>query len=160
MVPESTSSWRTSSTGENSEWFADQECTITPEEDAAISLDSDMGIEGSEHEQSMRDERTPKDMVTLVSQQHRSTDIVAVPTLQQVLPTKNDESECATTARFGTSVHEERDTRWSEICQRIKVDRSLDEGRQQQLWGVLERYQDVFAWNKGELGCVLWGSML
>ncbi|CAK9194111.1 unnamed protein product [Sphagnum troendelagicum] len=195
MVPESTSFWRNSSTGENSEWVADQECTITPKEDAAISSDSDTGTEGSEHgevfadlvkqfesedefgedelaklieaegpleilqlmlqeqaddfmneeitegndyadwirwvvdaEQSMRDERTPKDMVTLVSQQHRSTDIAVVPTLQQVMPTRNDESECATTARLGSSVHEERDTRWSEICQRIKVDRNLDEG--------------------------------
>jgi hypothetical protein len=91
-------------------------------------------------EQSMRDERRPKDMVTLVSQQHRSTDTAAVRTLQQVMPTRNDESECTTTARLGSSVQEERDTRWGEICQQIKVDRNLDEGRQQQLWGVLERY--------------------
>jgi len=33
-------------------------------------------------EQSMREERTPKDMVTLVSQQHRSTDTTTVLTLQ------------------------------------------------------------------------------
>ncbi len=84
-------------------------------------------------EQSMRDERTPKNMVTLVSKQHRSTDTAAMLTLQQVMPTKNDESECTTTARLGSSVQEERDTRWGEICQRIKVDRNLDEGRQQQL---------------------------
>ncbi len=49
MVPESTSFWRSSSTGENSEWVTDQECTITPKEDAAISSDSDTGTEGSEH---------------------------------------------------------------------------------------------------------------
>jgi len=48
--------------------------------------------------------------------------------------------------------------RWNEICQRIKVDRNLDEGRQKQLWEVLERYQDVFAWNKGELGCCTVGE--
>jgi hypothetical protein len=29
----------------------------------------------------------------------------------------------------------------------------LDKEKQQQLWKVLECYQDVFAWNKGELGC-------
>ncbi len=28
----------------------------------------------------------------------------------------------------------------------------------QQLWSVLERYQDVFAWNKGELGCYTMGE--
>ncbi len=27
-----------------------------------------------------------------------------------------------------------------------------------QLWGILERYQDVFAWNKGELGCCTIGE--
>jgi hypothetical protein len=34
----------------------------------------------------------------------------------------------------------------------------LDKGRQQQLWEVLERYHDVFAWNKGELGCYTVGE--
>ncbi len=106
----------------------------------------------------MHDERTPKDTVTLTSQQHCSTNTASVPTLQQVIPTRNDESECTTTAQLGSSVHEERDTRWSEICQRIKVDHNLDEGRQQQLWGMLERYKDVFAWNKGELGCYTVGE--
>ncbi len=38
------------------------------------------------------------------------------------------------------------------------MDRNLDKGRQQQLWGMLERYQDVFAWNKGELGCCTIGE--
>jgi hypothetical protein len=225
MVLESTTFWRRSSTGENSEWVADQGCTITPKEDAAFSSDFDASTEGSEHdevfadlvkqfesedefgedelaklieakgpleilqlmlqeqaddfmneeiteggdyvdwirwvadaEQSMRDERTPKNMVTLMSQQHQSTDTAVVRTPQQVMPTKNDESECTTIVRLGSSVQEERDTRWGEICQRIKVDRNLDEGRQQQLWGVLERYQDVFAWNKGELGCCTVGE--
>jgi hypothetical protein len=45
------------------------------------------------------------------------------------------------------------DTRWSEICQKIRIDKHLDKGMEQQLWGVLEQFQDVFAWNKGELGC-------
>jgi len=43
-------------------------------------------------------------------------------------------------------------SRWGEIFQKIRVDQNLDEEKGQQLWGVLERYQDVFAWNKGELG--------
>jgi len=149
MVPESTSIWRSSSNDGKSEWVVDQECTITPKEDAAISSDFDAGTDGSEHgevfadlvkqfesedefgedelarlikaegpleilqlllqeqaddfmneeitegddyadwirwvanaEQSMRDERTSKDVVTLVSQQHRSTDTAVVRTLQ------------------------------------------------------------------------------
>ncbi len=43
-------------------------------------------------------------------------------------------------------------TRWEEICQKIQVDHNLDEEKWQQFWKVLECYQDVFAWNKGELG--------
>jgi len=49
-------------------------------------------------------------------------------------------------------------TRWKEICQKIRVDHSLDGDKRQQLWKVLERYQDVFAWNKGELGCCTIGE--
>jgi predicted aspartyl protease len=45
------------------------------------------------------------------------------------------------------------DTRWGEICQKIRIDQHLDKGMERQLWCVLEQYQDVFAWNKGELGC-------
>jgi hypothetical protein len=80
-------------------------------------------------EQSMREERTPKDLVTLVSQQHQSTDTAVMRTLQQVMPTRNDKFECTTSVLSGSSVQKERDTRWGEICQRIKVDRNLDEGR-------------------------------
>jgi len=49
-------------------------------------------------------------------------------------------------------------SRWGEICQKIRVDQNLDEEKGQQFWGVLERYQDVFAWNKGELGCCTVGE--
>jgi len=52
------------------------------------------------------------------------------------------------------------DTRWGEICQKIRIDQHLEEGMQRQLWSVLERYQDVFAWNKGELGCCTVGEHL
>jgi len=34
----------------------------------------------------------------------------------------------------------------------------LGEIGQQQLWGILERYQDVFAWKKGEMGCCTIGE--
>jgi len=49
-------------------------------------------------------------------------------------------------------------TRWEEICQKIWVDHNLDEEKRQQLWKVLGRYQDVFAWNKGKLGCCTIGE--
>jgi hypothetical protein len=49
-------------------------------------------------------------------------------------------------------------SRWGEICQKIRVDQNLDEEKGQQLWGVLKQYQDVFAWNKGELGCCTIGE--
>jgi len=52
----------------------------------------------------------------------------------------------------------ESGTRWKEICERITIDADLGEIVQQQLWGILERYQDVFAWNKGELGCCTIGE--
>jgi len=50
------------------------------------------------------------------------------------------------------------DLRWGEICQKIRIDQNLDKEMGQQLWRVLERYQDVFAWNKGELGCCTVGE--
>ncbi len=52
------------------------------------------------------------------------------------------------------------DTRWGEICQKIRIDQHLDKGMERQLWKVLEQYQDVFAWNKGELGCYKVGEHL
>jgi hypothetical protein len=50
------------------------------------------------------------------------------------------------------------DSRWGEICQKMRVDHDLNKEKGLQLWGVLERYQDVFAWNKGELGCCTIGE--
>ncbi len=43
------------------------------------------------------------------------------------------------------------DSRWGEICQKMQVDQNLSREKGQQLLEALERYQDVFAWNKGEL---------
>jgi len=34
----------------------------------------------------------------------------------------------------------------------------LEEEKRKELWRVLERYQNVFAWNKGELGCCTIGE--
>jgi len=49
-------------------------------------------------------------------------------------------------------------SRWEDICQKLCVDQNLDERKGQLLWRMLERYQDVFAWNKGELGCCTVGE--
>ncbi len=50
------------------------------------------------------------------------------------------------------------DSRWAEISQKIQIDQNLDRAKGQELWGVLEQYQDVFAWNKRELGCCTIGE--
>ncbi len=50
------------------------------------------------------------------------------------------------------------DARWEDICQKLRIDQGLDELKRPLLWRLLERYQDVFAWNKGELGCCTVGE--
>ncbi len=50
------------------------------------------------------------------------------------------------------------DSRWKGICQKLRIDPGLDELKRPLLWKVLERYQHVFAWNKGELGCCMVGE--
>jgi hypothetical protein len=49
-------------------------------------------------------------------------------------------------------------TRWEQISQRIQIDSDLGEERKQQLWKMIGSYQDVFAWNKKELGCCTIGE--
>jgi hypothetical protein len=109
-------------------------------------------------EQSRRVVCTPDVAMTLELALSNLRDIPSIRTLRQVVQIKDDDSNRNTTTRLGPESHEETGTRWREICQRIRIDGSLDEGRQQQLWKVLERYQDVFAWNKGELGCCTVGE--
>jgi hypothetical protein len=42
----------------------------------------------------------------------------------------------------------EASLRWEDISKKVRVDQNLGEQKEQQLWRMLERYQDVFAWNK------------
>ncbi len=42
--------------------------------------------------------------------------------------------------------------RWTQIKNKIKLDESLNEEQQKQLWDTMEEFQEVFAWHKGELG--------
>jgi hypothetical protein len=93
-------------------------------------------------------ECTPDAAVTLLLQQPSLRDTSSISTLLQVVQMKDGDSDRSTTELLGSSTHEEMNTRWKEICQRIRIDNSLDEGGQQQPWKILERYQDVFAWNK------------
>jgi len=37
------------------------------------------------------------------------------------------------------------DTRWKDICQKLRIDQDLDELKRPLLWKLLQRYQDVFA---------------
>jgi hypothetical protein len=60
--------------------------------------------------------------------------------------------------QLASSSQQEMVNRWREICQRIKIDTGLDDQGQRQIWGILEQYQNVFAWNKGKLGCCTIGE--
>jgi hypothetical protein len=48
--------------------------------------------------------------------------------------------------------------RWGDISQKLRIDQGLDELKRPLLWNLLDRYHDVFAWNKGELGCCTIGE--
>jgi len=95
--------------------------------------------------------------VPLLLQQHCPEHDSAIPMLLQTVQVKDGDSYCEPIEKFISSNHRESGIRWKEICERIKIDIDLGECGQQ-LWGILERYQDVFAWNKGELGCCTIGE--
>jgi hypothetical protein len=78
---------------------------------------------------------------------------VEVPVLLQVQQL-NDVALCNNFRDQIVSTDDPRvSSRWEDMCQKLCVDQNLDEQKGQLLWRMLERYQDVFAWNKGELGC-------
>jgi len=68
-----------------------------------------------------------------------------VPVLLQVQQMDSADSHNNFKEQLALSNNRKVSSRWEEICQRIRVDQNLDEKKGQQLWGVLERYQDVFA---------------
>ncbi len=96
--------------------------------------------------------------VPLLLQQHSPEHDSIIPMLLQTVQIQNGDSDCKPTEKFASSSHFELGIRWKEICERIKIDIDLGEHGQQQLWEILERYQDVFPWNKGELGCCTIGE--
>ncbi len=83
-------------------------------------------------------ECTPDAAVTLVLQQPNPRDTSSIPTLLQAVQMNDGDFGRSTTELLGSSSHEEMGTRWREICQRIRIDSSLDKGGQQQLWKILE----------------------
>jgi hypothetical protein len=96
--------------------------------------------------------------VPLLLQQHCFEHDSAIPMLLQTVQVKDNDSDCEPIEKFmSPSCHESR-IRWKEICERIKINAGLGESGQLQFWGILERYQDVFGWNKGELGCCTIGE--
>jgi hypothetical protein len=52
----------------------------------------------------------------------------------------------------------ERSERWEDISHKFRIDQGLDELKRPVLWRILDQYQDVFAWTKGELGCCTVGE--
>jgi hypothetical protein len=79
-----------------------------------------------------------------------------VPALLQIHQVSGNEAYSKQLAL--SSDYPKMDTRWEEISQKIQIDHNLGEEERQQLWKVFSNYQDVFAWNKGELGCCTVGK--
>jgi hypothetical protein len=52
----------------------------------------------------------------------------------------------------GKKEHVEGKKRWIEIKVNIKLNVNLDLAQTKTLWLLLEKFQDVFTWHKGELG--------
>jgi hypothetical protein len=85
-------------------------------------------------------------------QQHKPNRDSMIPMIFQTTQAKTDEPDLKPNEGCASCSHSELEIRWKEICERIKIDTDLDGHGQQQLWATLEKYKDVFAWNKGELG--------
>jgi hypothetical protein len=82
--------------------------------------------------------------------------LMEVPTVLQTHPSAKDEEPFnQATSLVACS---DMSTRWEQISQRIQIDSDLGEERKHQLWKMIGNYQDVFAWNKKELGCCTIGE--
>jgi len=109
-----------------------------------------------ESRQSMH-ESTHNVHVPLLLQQHCPQHDSIILMILQTIQVKGGDSNCEPSEKFMSPSRHESGTRWKEICERIRIDVDLGEIGQQ-LWGILERYQDIFAWNKGKLGCCTIGE--
>jgi hypothetical protein len=112
----------------------------------------------AEESRQIMHESTQNVPVPLLLQQHCPQHDSTISMILQTIQVKGGDSDCEPSEKFMSPSCHESGTRWKEICERIRIDADLSEIGQQQLWGILERYQDVFAWNKGELGCYTIGE--
>ncbi len=78
-------------------------------------------------------ESTHDAAVPLLLQQPSRGHASSIPALLQTVQTKGGNSNGSHTKQLASSNHDEVDTRWREICQRIMIDANLEEDRQQQL---------------------------
>jgi hypothetical protein len=62
---------------------------------------------------------------------YESTHCAEIPVLLQVDQTKGGNLDRSSIKQLTSSNHDEMSTRWSEICQRIRVDISVDKKKQQ-----------------------------
>jgi hypothetical protein len=81
-----------------------------------------------------------------------------VPALLQINQVSRSDAYFNHKEQLALTDDQKMNTRWEEISQKIRIDHNLEEGQKQQLWKMLGNYQDVFAWNKGELGCCTIGE--
>jgi hypothetical protein len=138
---------------ERSNDFMNEEIT-----DADDYADWSRWVADAEQGKRTRRKSAPDAVATLMLHQTYPRDISSIPTLLQAVQVKDDDFSCTTTKSSTSSCQDKVGNRWREVSQRIRIDSGLDEEGQRQLWDVLERYQDVFAWNKGELGCCTVGE--
>jgi hypothetical protein len=82
--------------------------------------------------------------------------LVEAPTVLQPHPSAKDEGP--SNQATSSAACSDMSTRWEQISQRIQIDSDLGEERKQKLWKMIGSYQDVFAWNKKELGCCTIGE--
>ncbi len=106
----------------------------------------------AEENRSTECESTRNVLGKVLLQQHKPNRGSVIPAIFQTTHARTEEPNRKTNEGCVAGNHSESEIRWKEICERIKVDADLDEHGQQQLWATLEKYKDVFAWNKGELG--------
>jgi len=88
---------------------------------------------------------------TVLPQQHSPEHDSGISVILQTAQVVTNEPDHKPGEGCVSSSYSELEVKWKEICERIKVDPNLEKPGQQ-LWATLERYKDIFAWNKSELG--------
>ncbi|CAK9253757.1 unnamed protein product [Sphagnum jensenii] len=66
-----------------------------------------------------------------------------VPTLLQIQQVDNNASWKALEGQAVDTKESNEDSRWRDICEKLRIDPGLDELKRPMLWGVLERYRNI-----------------